>query len=138
MGYMSQEMKKKLAPGIKAVLKKYGCKGTIAVRNGMTLCVNIREGAVDMIGEANEFGREYAEFRGQEFYEIKDCYQANPYRPYDSADRFVSQKMLNELQQAMRGDLYYNNSDPMTDYFDSAYFMSINVGDWGKPYEYKA
>ena len=138
MGYMSQEMKKQLAPGIKAVLDKYGCKGSISVRNGTQLCVSIREGAIDFIGEAQQAAREYAERTGQRYYEFDSYYQANPYRPYDDTDRFVSRKMLNELQQAMRGDLYYNNDDVMTDYFDSAYFMSIDVGRWDKPYKYQA
>ena len=33
MAYVSQEKKKQLAPAIKAVLKKYGMKGSIAVRH---------------------------------------------------------------------------------------------------------
>ena len=31
MAYISQDEKKKLAPAIKAVLKKYGVKGTIGI-----------------------------------------------------------------------------------------------------------
>jgi hypothetical protein len=29
---------------------------------------------------------------------------------------------------------WYDNSDARVDYFDTAYYMSINVGDWNKPY----
>ncbi len=32
----------------------------------------------------------------------------------------------------------YNNSDPMTDYFDYGYFSRINVGKWDKPYQCNA
>ena len=42
MAYMNQNLKAELAPGIKAVLKKYGMKGSIAVRHNMTLVVNIK------------------------------------------------------------------------------------------------
>jgi len=42
MAYVSQADKKRLAPGIKAVLKKYDMKGTIAVRNHRTLVVKLR------------------------------------------------------------------------------------------------
>ena len=42
---------------------------------------------------------------------------------------------INELQVAMRGTMYYNNDDIMTDYFDSAYFMGINIGKYNKPYK---
>jgi len=53
MAYISQEMKKELAPEIKAVLKKYGVKGTIAIRNHSTLVVNIKSGKLDLIGDYN-------------------------------------------------------------------------------------
>ena len=46
MAYVSQEMKKQLAPAIKAVLKKHNMKGSIAVRHHSTLVVNIKEGAI--------------------------------------------------------------------------------------------
>ena len=46
MAYVSQDDKKKLAPAIKAVLKKYKVKASIAVRHHSTLVVNIKEGAV--------------------------------------------------------------------------------------------
>ena len=49
MAYMSQERKQNLAPAIKAVLKKYGVKATIAVRNHSTLVVNIKSGSIDFI-----------------------------------------------------------------------------------------
>lgn len=35
---------------------------------------------------------------------------------------------------AMRGN--HDNSDAMTDYFDTAYYTHINVGKWNKPYTY--
>ena len=43
MAYVSQEMKKELSVGIKKVLKKYGCKGNIGVRNHMSLYVDVME-----------------------------------------------------------------------------------------------
>ena len=30
---------------------------------------------------------------------------------------------------------WYDNSDAMIDYFDTAYYMDISVGDWNKPYQ---
>ena len=49
MAYMSQERKQSLAPAIKAVLKKYGVKGTLAVNNHSTLVLNIKSGSIDFI-----------------------------------------------------------------------------------------
>ena len=33
------------------------------------------------------------------------------------------------------GKAWYDNSDAMTDYFDTAYYMHIEVGKWDKSYE---
>ena len=30
---------------------------------------------------------------------------------------------------------WYNNSDPMIDYFDVAFYFDLNIGEWDKPYE---
>ena len=137
MAYITQEMKRELAPGINNVLKKYGCKGSISTPNRTMLCVTISQGPIDFIGKANKQGKEHSEWTGRTFHPIEGSYQENPYRyaesydgPLDQADQF-----LNELRDAMRGTLYYNNDDMMTDYFDSAYFMSINIGKWNKPYQ---
>ena len=137
MAYINQEMKRELAPGINNVLKKYGCKGSISTPNRTMLCVTISQGPIDFIGKANKQGKEHSEWTGRTFHPIEGSYQENPYRyaesydgPLDQADQF-----LNELRDAMRGTLYYNNDDIMTDYFDSAYFMSINIGKWDKPYQ---
>ena len=152
MAYITQEMKRELAPGINNVLKKYGCKGSISTPHRNSLCVTISQGPIDFIGKANKEGQEHSEWTGRTFYPIEGSYQENPYRYAD--DRAVSQdcetgamtvqhgntlhiadQFLNELRDAMRGTLYYNNDDIMTDYFDSAYFMSINIGKWNKPYK---
>ena len=65
MAYISQETKKELAPGIKAVLKKYGVKGSIGIHNHSSLVVNIKEGSIDFIAEANAKNKEIAERRNQ-------------------------------------------------------------------------
>ena len=42
---------------------------------------------------------------------------------------------LNELLTAMKGDKWFDKSDIMTDYFNTAYYLDINIGRWNKPYE---
>jgi hypothetical protein len=133
MAYMNQEQKAQLAPAIKAVFKRYGMKGSISVDNYSSLVVTIKSGKLDLIGEANRFNREYAERTGQRFHEVKDYYQANAYRPDQYADNTVGQ-FFRELTAAMCGNLWYDRSDIMTDYFDTAYYLHINVGKWNRPY----
>lgn len=47
MAYISQDDKKKLAPAIKEVLKKYGLKGSISIRHYSSLVVTIASGPID-------------------------------------------------------------------------------------------
>ena len=49
MAYMSQDHKAKIAPVVKAILKKYNVKGTLAVRHHSSLVLNIKSGSIDFI-----------------------------------------------------------------------------------------
>ena len=121
MAYVSQKDKAELAPGIKAVLKKYKMKASIAVRNHSTLCVNIKEGAIDF-SDSFTHGDGYI--------------QVNEYH----IDRHYAGKkreFFNELLAAMKGPKYFNDDDAMTDYFCRSHYTDINVGKWNKPYVYQ-
>lgn len=122
MAYVSQEMKKELAPAIKAVLKKFGMKGSIAVRNHSTLCVNIKSGKID-------FSENYT--HGDRYIQVNEYWIDEHYKG-------VAQKFLNELLAAMKGPNYFNNDDAMTDYFHRSHYTDINIGQWNKPYEVTA
>lgn len=137
MAHMTQDKKALLAPAIKAVLNKYSMKGTLGVNNYSTLVLNIKEGALDLIGAANADNKAVADRRGTTFYEVKDNYQVNPYYAHESTDKKVA-SFFKELVAAMNGKnstvKNHNNSDIMTDYFDVGWYIDINVGKWDKPY----
>ena len=137
MAYVSQEKKKELAPAIKKVLQKYGMKGTIAVRHGMSLVVNIKERALDLIGAAQKHCDKVNAQRGFEYTSVGNYLQVNEYHAANWAREVGEEKIANfyeELVAAMKGTGWYNNSDAMSDYFDIAYYLDINVGKWDKPY----
>ena len=136
MAYISQEEKKELAPGIKAVLKKYGVKGTIAVRDYSSLVVNIKSGVLDLLGDAQKSNDEYAERSGQRTCTIDNYLQVNPYYADESAKDPKIGSFYGELLAAMKGTKWYNNSDAQIDYFDIAYYVDINVGKWDTGYVY--
>ena len=135
MAYVSQEKKKALAPAIKEVLKKYRIKASISVDNSSTLCVNIKEGAIDFIGEQNKKNQEIAYRRGVNFVESDGYIQVNEYYPETYGD---ASDFLVELVDAMKGPDYFNNDDSQSDYFHRSHYTSINVGQWNKPYVYNA
>ena len=118
MAYVSQEMKKELAVGIKAVLKKYGCKGNIGVRNHMSLYVDVMEGPIDF--EDYTHGDKYIQVNT---YWIDDHYKG------------IAKQFLNELLAEMKGKNYYNNDNAQFDYFDRSHYTDINIGKWNKPYK---
>ena len=122
MAYISQEEKKELAPGIKAVLKKYGVKGTIAVRGYSSLVVNIKSGVLDLMGDCG--------------LPNEDSFQVNPYYAEERAKDPKIGSFYGELLAAMKGTKWYNNSDVQIDYFDIAYYVDINVGKWDTGYVY--
>ena len=119
MAYVSKELKAVLTPGIKAVLKKYDMKGTIAVNNHSTLVVNLKQGPIDFKNDAT----------GNDFH-----YQVNTYH-IDRGYKGQAANFLNELVAAMKGDKWYDRSDAMVDYFDTAYYLDVNIGKWNKGYE---
>ncbi len=133
MAYITQADKKELSPAIKSVLKKYGVKGSIGVNHYSTLVVNLKEGIVDFIGIENQRRKERAERNMQTFYPITDnYYQANEF--YADEEPGIIGEFFSELIAAMKGQKWYDNSDSMIDYFDTAYYLNINVGKWNKPY----
>ena len=127
MAYVSQEMKKELAPAIKAVLKKYGMKRTIAVRDHMVLVCHLKKGKLDILGAlpVNEYGpREYV--------------QVNPYWIEENYDDPEVVAFLLELKDALEGPNFFCHDDSMTDYFHRSHYIDINVGQWDKPYQLEA
>lgn len=115
MAYMNQERKAALAPAVKAICKKYGVKATLSVNHHSTLCLNVKESAIDFIGES---GRTYT--------------QINTYWIHDREDG-VAKSFLTEVVAAMNNG-NHNRSDLMTDYHDVGWYVDINIGQWNKPY----
>ena len=120
MAYVSQADKKALTPAIKAVLNKYGMKGSIRVRHHSTLVVTVKSGAIDF--------SDY--MRGEAYIDV------NPYW-IDQHYTGIARDFLNELLDAMKGPNYFCDDDAMTDYFSRSHYTDITIGTaWNKPYTY--
>lgn len=133
MAFITQDEKKALAPAIKAVLKKYGVKGTIGINHHSTLVVNIKSGVLDFIGAENSKRAKRAELRREEYYAINDnYYQANEF--HAQKDEGVYGEFFGELFAAMKAADWADNSEAMIDYFDISYYLNVNIGKWDKPY----
>jgi hypothetical protein len=120
MAYMNQEKKAKIAANLKPILKKYGIKGTLSVGNHTSIVLTITAGKVDF----------YKDYGG----DVLSNIQVNPYW-YQDHFTGLSKQALSEIIPAMYSADYYDNSDAQVDYFDTAYYVSVNIGKWNKPYQ---
>jgi hypothetical protein len=134
MAYFNQDRKNERAPAIKAILKKYGVKGSLAVRNHMTFVLNIKSGSIDFIGNYNKTvgsnPRYLADPLG--FRKAEGSISVNTYWYKEHFDG-KALTFLSEILAVMgRGN--HDNSDIQTDYFDVGWYVDVNIGNWDKPY----
>lgn len=135
MAYVSQEMKSKLAPAIKAICRRYGVKASISVGNHSTLVLTVQSSGIDFIGNFNSVHGQQAERRNLQFYPAKDHIDVNTYWCHEHFSG-VARDFLVEVKEAMRGPDYFDESDAQTDYFHCSHYISIHIGRWNKPYRY--
>jgi hypothetical protein len=133
MAHVSQETKAKLAPTIKAILKKYKLKGSLSVRNHSSLVLNIKSGSIDFIKSFDSVRDQRPEYNGEKLIRTHHI-QVNPYWYHE---HFTGEALafLSEMVPAMKGPDFFDHSDMQTDYFHCSHYFDINVGQWNKPYE---
>ena len=134
MAYMNQERKQKIAKTLKPILAKYKVKGSLSVRNHMSIVLTLKSGAIDFIGNSNRVC-------GNDFYQVQRGFkpttsgydQVNPYWFQDHYDG-KAKAFLTEAFKALKSADWYDESNAMIDYFNIAYYVDINIGKWDKPY----
>lgn len=132
MAYIGQTEKAKISANLKPILKKYGIKGTLSIRNHSTIVLNIKSGSIDFLenytkGENPSIREDAAKF-------------GIDVNPYWFHDHFTgkAKEFLTKAFAALKSADWYDESDAMTDYFNTAYYYRINIGNWNKPYTVSA
>ena len=134
MAYMNQERKAKITKMLKPILAKYKVKGSLSVRNHSTIVLTLKSGAIDFIGNSNRVC-------GNDFYQVQRGFkptttgydQVNPYWFQDHYDGDAN-AFLTEAFKALKSADWYDESNAMIDYFNTAYYVDVNIGKWDKPY----
>jgi hypothetical protein len=134
MAYVNQEMKSKIAAAVKPILAKYGVKGSLSVRNHMAIVLTLKSGKIDFIGNSNRVC-------GNSHYQVSRVFTPNT-SGYDTVNKYwyqdhydgAAKEFIAEAITALQSAGWYDRSDAMTDYFDTAYYIDINIGRWDKPY----
>lgn len=137
MAYFNQERKQERAPAIKAILKKYGIKGSLAVRNHMTFVLNIKSGKIDFIENfiQTDIDKPYGNKMSSEqiaYIRKNQSLDVNTYW-YKENYSGKAKDFLKEVLAVMNGG-NHDNSDVQTDYFDVGWYVDVNIGSWDKPY----
>jgi hypothetical protein len=137
MAYFNQERKAQKAPAIKAILKKYGVKGSLAVRNHSTFVLNLKSGSIDFIENyiQTDADKPYANKMSDDRIASVRKERALDVNVYWYKEHF-SGKALNFLKEVITtmNSGNHNNSDIQTDYFDVGWYVDVKIGQWDKPY----
>ena len=115
-------------------MAKYKVKGSLSVNNHSTIVLTLKSGAIDFIGNSNKVC-------GNDFYQVQRGFkpntngydQVNPYWFQDHYDG-KAKAFLTEAFKALKSADWYDKSDAMTDYFNTAYYVDVNIGKWNKSY----
>jgi ABC-type proline/glycine betaine transport system substrate-binding protein len=142
MAYVSQEKKANLAPTIKAIMKKFGVKGSLSIRNHSSLVLTVKSGKIDFVENyiTTDANKPYANKMAadQVAYIRKNGYlDVNTYWIHEHYSG-AAEKFLTEMKAAMEGPDFFNEDDIQSDYFSRSHYVDINIGKWDKPYEVTA
>ena len=129
MAYMNQDKKKIIKANLDKVLKPLGIKYSLRVDNHSSINCTIKSGSIDFIGSMPNPERFH-------LHTDRGYTQVNPYW---FNEHFTGEActIINKVIDALKSADYYDRSDAMVDYFDTAYYMHLNIGAWDKPYELK-
>lgn len=134
MAYMNQERKAIINQALKPILAKYSIKGSLSVRHHSSIVLTLKSGKIDFIANSNRVcgASHYQTSRG--FRPNTSGYSdVNTYWYQDHYDG-DAKAFLDEALAALKCAGWYDRSDAMVDYFDTAYYVNINIGSWNKPY----
>jgi hypothetical protein len=134
MAHMNQEKKAVIKAALDQVLKARGFKYSLRVDNHMAINCTIQSGPIDFIGNFKAMAGD--KFQLREGASL-DHLQVNLYWIDDHYSGQAA-AILKECREALQAAGYYDRSDAMTDYFDTAYYMHLNIGAWDKPYKITA
>lgn len=118
MAYMNKELKAALVVEVKKVLPK-NWKASFSIKNYSTIVMTISKADFDI----SIFGEEAAKYG----------YDSFSHRLKNTSDERVNE-ILAKVYAALNGK-NYDKSDVMTDYFETGYYVRINIGTYEKNYE---
>ena len=138
MAYISAED----VSAIRSELKQAFPKWKFSVRKGsgsLSVDVTVQQGDIDFI---EDYCAKGVDAREAEYTRKNRAIQINQYWIKDHWGHAPkAAQALTKINEIMHnapgragGKKFYDNSDAMTDYFDTAFYTHLSVGSWNKPY----
>jgi len=122
MAYMSKEN----AALIRNALKKAFPNIKFAVRKDThSIHVTIASSDID-----------FSDLNKEGVWGVKGYAQINQFHLYQYGRHEALLAKIIHIIKTAPADKWYDRSDSMTDYFDTAFYIHLNVGAWDKPYVY--
>ena len=138
MAYISTEEVKAVRVALKESFKNK-IKFSVRREHYSSLNVSIISGEINFFdGSLNRKDKYHPDAVGHVF---DGHEQINEYYPeYYGKHEMLIAEIINIMKTAPAnvkgGRAWYDNSDAMIDYFDTAYYTHLNIGKWNKPYEF--
>ncbi len=137
MAYITKEQVQEKRKLVNQLCKKYGVSATVSGSNSSKITITIRKGVIDFLGNHVETLR-HDITNNQQHIESAKWYMNRGYLPvnrYCVKNRFsgIALDFMNELLDIVETG-HYDNSDPMSEYFDVAWYIEITIGKPNKPY----
>jgi hypothetical protein len=134
MAYINAKEVAAIRTGLKARFPqfKFGARKS---SGSLGVDVTIKQGPIDFIGNYNKtVSQRPGDFRGGQ--PAKDHLQINQYwfhEHFSDEAKAVIEGVIEVIKTAPdRG--WYDRSDAQTDYFDTAFYIHLQVGAWDTPY----
>jgi hypothetical protein len=116
MAYVSPEKMEKVKCSIREAYPYF--KWSISKEHHSTIRVTLLESDYDFSGYLN--GQKYESVN---HYWMRDCKDENV------------KNLFTDVLKIIKSDDFYDRSEPMTDYFDVSYYISLSIGRYDKPYK---
>jgi hypothetical protein len=122
MAYVSKKDKEVIVKNCKKVLDAYETKGTFRIENYSTIVLTIKKSKLNLLPERYQERGYSSNFH---ISQLASYFGKN-------SEEF---KFLSEIEVAMKSAGWYNNTDSMIDYFDTAYYYRLDIGNYKTPFE---
>ena len=133
MAYVSTETTKRVRAELKRAYPNL--KFSVSKKDG-TLRVRIMSGDIDFrdVWEDIPQSKQYWKRFNYPKPHFEGYVDINTYHPDSYNPKYTD--LFKGIIDIMKGDEWFDKSEPQIDYFNTAYYMKLSVGKWNKDYQY--